>query len=289
MQLAHISTAWYGATIVTIGFVVLVPLVLGFALHRRLRVGWRYFAFGALIFFLFQLITRVPAVEIIQAILTPQLKASPALRWAWYVILALTAGLFEEVGRFVGYRWLMGKENKTWNKAVMYGAGHGGLESMLLVGGLGLLTLIQLLIIPSLNLSSLPAATQKQIADQFAAIAAQPAWLPLLGGYERVCAIAFHIAMSVVVLQVFRRGQIRWLWVAVLSHFAFDFSAIAVAQVLPALGVSNATLVTLATEGVVAVGALLALWLIFALRDGSSAPAVDGSALAESSVAPANE
>jgi uncharacterized membrane protein YhfC len=289
MQLAHISTAWYAATITTIVFVVLFPLVLGFVRHRRLGVGWRYFWFGALIFFLFQLITRVPAVEIIQAIITPQLKASSALRWAWYIILALTAGLFEEIGRYVGYRWLMGKEEKTWNKAVMYGAGHGGLESMLLVGGLGLLTLIQLLIIPGLNLSSLPAATQKQITDQFAAIAAQPAWLPLLGAYERLCAITFHIAMSVVVLQVFRRGQIRWLWLAVLAHFALDFSTIVVAQVLPAVGVSNATLVALAAEGVVTIGALLALWLIFALRDGSLAPAIDGSAPAASGVAPAGE
>jgi uncharacterized membrane protein YhfC len=171
----------------------------------------------------------------------------------------------------------------------MYGAGHGGLESMLLVGGLGLLTLIQLLIIPTLNLNSLPAATQKQVADQFAAIAAQPAWLPLLGAYERVCAITFHIAMSVIVLQVFRRRQIRWLWIAVLAHFALDFSTIVVAQVLPAVGVSDATLVALAAEGVVTIGALLALWLIFALRDGSSAPEADGGAPAASSLAQESE
>jgi uncharacterized membrane protein YhfC len=289
MQLAHIGAGWYAAIIATIVFVVVFPLALGLVLHRRLAVRWRYFWFGALIFFLFQIISRVPAVEIIQAIIAPQLKASPALQWMWFVILALTAGLFEEIGRYLGYRWFMGKEEKTWNKAVMYGAGHGGLESMLLVGGLSLISLINVLVIPTLNPSTLPADTQKQIADQFAAIAAQPAWLPLLGGYERVCAIAFHIAMAVVVLQVFRRGQIRWLWIAVLVHFAFDFSAIAVAQVLPALGVSNATLVALLTEGIITVGALLALWSIFALRDGSPPRAADASAPSAPGLAPAGE
>lgn len=272
MQLAQISPAWYAATIGAIAFVVLFPLVLGFALNRRLRVGWRYFWFGALIFLIFQMLTRVPAVEIIQAVITPQLQASKALLWGWLLILSLTAGLFEEIGRYLGYRWFMGKEEKTWRKAVMYGTGHGGLESMLLVGGLGLLTLINVLIIPTLNPSALPAATQKQIADQFTAIAAQPAWLPLLGAYERVCAIAFHIAMSVVVLQVFRRGQIRWLWIAVLAHFTFDFASVSVAQVLPLVGVSDRTVIALATEGVVTVGALLALWVIFALRDPLTAP-----------------
>jgi uncharacterized membrane protein YhfC len=286
MQLAQIGTGWYVATIATIVFVVLFPLVLGFVLHRRLHVSWRYFWFGALIFFVFQIISRVPAVQIIQAVITPQLEASKALLWAWVFILALTAGLFEEVGRYLGYRWFMGKEEKTWDKAVMYGAGHGGLESMLLVGGLTLISLVNVLIIPTLNPSTLPAETQKQVADQFAAIAAQPAWLPLLGAYERVCAIAFHIAMSVVVLQVFRRGQIRWLWVAVLAHFAFDFATVAAGQLWPMLGMSDATARALATEGVVTVGTLLALWAIFALRDRSDSASAAGGGAA---IAPVGE
>jgi hypothetical protein len=91
------------------------------------------------------------------------------------------------------------------------------------------------------------------------------------------------------VLQVFRREQIRWLWVAVLAHFAFDFASIAAAQVLPSVGVSDATLVTLATEGVVTLGALLALWAIFALRNNRPAPATtDGARVTEPLSAPAN-
>jgi hypothetical protein len=33
--------------------------------------------------------------------------------------VALTAGLFEEVGRYLGYGIFMRNEEKTWNKAVM--------------------------------------------------------------------------------------------------------------------------------------------------------------------------
>src|SRR5215467_9912701 len=49
------------------------------------------------------------------------------LLFAW----ALSSGLFEEVGRYVGYRVFMGREEKTWSKAVMYGIGHGGAETIL--------------------------------------------------------------------------------------------------------------------------------------------------------------
>jgi uncharacterized membrane protein YhfC len=277
MTLAHIDTAWFASAMSAIVFEILFPLLLALVISRRLKVGWRYFLYGALVFFVCQLILRVPAVQVIQTLISPQLQASPALLWGWLFILALTAGLFEEVGRYLGYRIFMGREEKTWNKAVMYGTGHGGIESILLVAGLGALTLVNLFLIPSLNLSSLPADQQKQVVDQFAAIAAQPGWLPLLGAYERLCAITFQIAMAVVVLQVFRRGQIRWLWIAVFAHFAFDFAAIGVAQGLPLLGVTNATLITLAAEGVVTIGALAALWTIFALRDSPSglAPSVE--------------
>jgi uncharacterized membrane protein YhfC len=33
--------------------------------------------------------------------------------WSWLVVLALSAGVFEEVGRYVGYRLFMRGEGKT--------------------------------------------------------------------------------------------------------------------------------------------------------------------------------
>src|SRR5262245_9700280 len=115
----QLSPARIGLTIAAIVFEVLLPLALALIARRRLGVGWRYFGYGALIFFLFQLISRVPATLAIQAAIGPQLQASRTLLLAWLVIASLTAGLFEEVGRYVGYRWLMRREEKTWAKAVM--------------------------------------------------------------------------------------------------------------------------------------------------------------------------
>lgn len=131
----HLHGGWVAAEIVAIGFMLLYPLALALIARTRLGVSWRYFGFGALIFLLFQILTRIPLTTVVGAVFGKQIKASPVLLWSWLAVLVVTAGLFEEVGRYIGYRWLMRREDKTWNKAVMYGLGHGGLESMLLVGG----------------------------------------------------------------------------------------------------------------------------------------------------------
>jgi uncharacterized membrane protein YhfC len=259
---ATVNSGWIAFDIVAIVFAILYPLVLAILARRRLGVSWRYFGYGALIFFLFQLISRVPLVTILGNVLGPQLASSRAFLLFWLIALPLTAALFEEIGRYVGYRWLMRKEEKIWDKAVMYGLGHGGLESIVLVGGLGLVSLVNILVLSNINLNILPASQHAQVLQQFAAIHAQPAWFPLVGAWERLWGIPFHVAMSVVVLQVFRRGQIRWLWLAVLLHTLLDLSATLLPQWLGP-GFSTSLLI----ESVVALFGVLSVWIIWRLRE----------------------
>ena len=113
----QISNAWVAAMIAALLFDILYPLALGLFARRRLGVSWRYFGYGALIFVLFQLISRVPITLAIQALIAQQLQASRAALIAWIAISALTAGLFEELGRYVGYRWLMKGERKPGPRA----------------------------------------------------------------------------------------------------------------------------------------------------------------------------
>ena len=57
------------------------------------------------------------------------------------VFYGLSAGLFEEIARYLTYRfWL--KDSQNWKSGLMFGAGHGGIEAMIL-GALALLSLIQ--------------------------------------------------------------------------------------------------------------------------------------------------
>jgi uncharacterized membrane protein YhfC len=74
--------------------------------------------------------------------------------------------------------------------------------------------------------------------------------LPLLGTVERIFALADHLALSVLVLQVFVRG--RWLFIAVVWHGLLDgvsvyasghFSAPALEGVLACFGVASIAIV----------------------------------------------
>src|SRR5580765_5292708 len=108
-----------GSYAVAIGFDILFPLLVGFFIHRRYHVRWRFFLYGALVFFLSQIVIRIPLTQVVQAVFGAQLQASETLLYAWLAVLALTAGIFEEVGRWLGYRFLI-KHDRTWRVGLMY-------------------------------------------------------------------------------------------------------------------------------------------------------------------------
>ncbi|HEY7975638.1 MAG TPA: YhfC family glutamic-type intramembrane protease [Ktedonobacterales bacterium] len=257
------SAAWWVAALVATIFEIALPITLVIIAHVWLKVDWRYAGYGALIFFLFQIISRLPLIQVMQYFLLPAIKSSRPLLIAFLLFAALTAGLFEEVGRYLGYRWFMGREEKTWTKGVMYGLGHGGLESIVVVAGLGSIQLLNVWLLTSTNLDIVPAAQRATAARQLATLAAQPAWLPLLGGWERICAIAAHVMLSLIVLQVFRRGSLGWLWLAIGLHTLLDGVTALLPQFVHLGGIDN----TLLVEGFVTLFAIGSMWAIVALRD----------------------
>ncbi|MGC8873695.1 MAG: YhfC family intramembrane metalloprotease [Chloroflexia bacterium] len=240
-----------------------------------MRAPWRYFGYGALVFFVFQILTRVPAMQLLQRGLKDVLAASPRALFAWIAFAALTAGLFEEGGRYLGFRILWKKdEAKGWPQALMYGAGHGGLESMLLVGGAALLSLIQVLALSQLDLQNLSLTPEQleQVRQAREAIAAATWWMPLLGALERVLALTIQISLSVLVVQVFVRGRFFWWWLALGYHFVVDLvTALALQWGQKWLGQEVASLVV---EGIAALFAFLSAWMIYRLRPQAATEAV---------------
>ncbi|HEY1297799.1 MAG TPA: YhfC family glutamic-type intramembrane protease [Chloroflexota bacterium] len=262
-------------------FVVLYPIALGIWASHRLHVRWRYFLFGAAVFLVFQILTRLPALRVLDPMVEPRLGASSILTWTWLVGLSLSAALFEEVGRYVGFRVFMRREEKTWAKAVMYGLGHGGLESMLLVGGTGLLSLISLLSIQVGGLGQVPAEQRAATVQQIQTLASQPVWLSLLGAWERLWTLPIQVACSVLVLQVFRRGSLVWLWLAIAAHTLVDLTTVGLGQ---ALGASVST--SLIVEAAIAGFGAVAVWLIWRMRaGGESVPAAPVPAHADAEMA----
>ena len=252
--------------LVAIAIDILFPLLLALWVGKKYGVRWKFFLYGALVFFVCQLLTRVPAIQVIQYLLRDALQASQPLLIGWLTIAAVTAGIFEEGGRYLGYRFLWRREGKSWEKALMYGVGHGGLESILLVGGLAIVGLVNVIVLSSMDTSQLPVTGERlaQVQAAQAQIAAMPWWLPIVGGIERVFAMSVQVSLSVVVLQCFLRESLKWLWAAMGYHALVDLAAVILNHFIgTGKGMGPGVLWV---EAVVGVFALFSLFLTVRLR-----------------------
>ncbi|HVG63640.1 MAG TPA: YhfC family glutamic-type intramembrane protease [Hyalangium sp.] len=242
---------------VAIALDVLMPVAAVLWARRRLGVAWKVVWVGALAFTLSQLLTRVPLTQVAQYFLRDTLKASALAMHVWIAVLSVTAGLFEETARLIAFKFPL-KDFRRWKDAVGFGLGHGGLESALLIAGMATLGLINVIALSQMDLSTLPLQPEQleQVRAAQEKITALRWWEPLLGAYERLTALILHVALSVLVLQRFLRGQRRWYWLAVGFHALANEAAVLVARAAGAV----------AAEGVMTVVALLALWIILRLR-----------------------
>jgi uncharacterized membrane protein YhfC len=186
---------------------IVYPLALAYYLKRSLGTDWRVFFIGCALF-LASLI-RIPLNNYATVAILGTDLGQYTMTMV-YVFPSITAGVFEEGARYIAYRSLV-KEH-TLENGLMYGAGHGGIESIFLVGA----NVLSVGVILLTNPATIPAS-------QLAAIEATPLYLPFVGFYERIMAIIIQISLSVVVLESFRKRDMRYLAAAILIHFALNF------------------------------------------------------------------
>ncbi len=245
---------------------VAMPLALGVVLARRLKVGWRLYAAGAATFIAAQAL-HLPFNRWALGTLFERLGLTGA-RAGWPLVgvamlLGLSAGVFEEGARYLVYRfWL--KDARTWNEALMFGAGHGGIEAIVL-GGIAAAALLQAAALRGADLTTLvPAAQVDAARAQLAAYWSAPWYAALLGAVERAFALCLHLSMAVLVLQAFTRRNLVWMGAAIGWHALSD--AVAVFAAL--------TWGPYLTEGLIGLVAIASLGITWALRQ-PSAPALE--------------
>lgn len=244
----------------TINFVLMIamPIALGVFLARRFKLGWGLWFIGAATFLLSQVV-HIPLNLGLTALFANKILPPPPEAWTPFfnpIVLGLTAGLCEETARYLVYRFWI-KDARTWRAGVVFGAGHGGIEAII-VGGLAALSTIQLFVWRGVDLTTLgippqqlPLA-QKQLADFWSA----PWYASLLGALERALTIPFHVAMAVIVLQVFKRRNLLWLGVAVGAHALVDAVAV----------YASATVGPYWTEALIAGFSAMSVIMLFALK-----------------------
>ncbi|NLH51036.1 MAG: YhfC family intramembrane metalloprotease [Myxococcales bacterium] len=207
-------------TLVLVGlFNLLFPIVAGIIWRKKTDGKWLYFILGYVTFFVFQIMTRVPAVQLASHFLADWIKSSPVIEWSWLVMLCFTAGLFEESGRYLVLRYIL-KPPHRWHNGVFFGLGHSGME-MLFLGFGSMIGNLYLLFAP---VAKLPAAVQEVRAQ----LEVLPLYMPLVGSVERILATFAHIAFTLLVLRAVRAGRraVRWWLAAIAAHGLLNLVAV---------------------------------------------------------------
>lgn len=210
---------------------ITIPVVLIVAWKMYSKKSLVPFWTGIMIFIAFSRVLEMVPHMVFLVLDSPvsRLINSNAVLYAIYG--GLMAGLFEETGRYVAFRFLL-KNHTAKETAVTYGIGHGGIECILILG----VTYIQYYaygqLINSGSMEKMIAAYQadasskealEQLIDTIRSITRPMCYL---ADWERVSAMMVQIALSILVFQaVYVAGKTYMLWVSVALHMMMDFPA----------------------------------------------------------------
>ncbi len=232
-----------------------LPLALGAIIARRRSVGWALFGIGAATFVGSQLLHLPFNWLVDSAGVLPDPETSRRNLLVVALFAGLSAGLFEEVARYLAYRF-WARDARSWGAGLMVGAGHGGVEALLL----GFVAAINVAFIFGFRhgyfTGIIPQEALPLVQEQVTAFFSAPYYQTVLGAAERFFALCVHLALSLLVMQVFTRGRFFWLLLAIGWHALLD--AVAVYG-----SVSWGIEVTEALVGLVALLSLGIIWRLY--------------------------
>lgn len=246
MMDAHVSAAAMGGLV----FSALISIGVPAALFIYLKVKWKaniwpFFA-GCIVWVMFVLILENMLHVLVLSVCSARGFTLQEHIWLYGIYGGLAAGLFEETGRYWAMYIYMRKEPKPVN-ALMYGAGHGGAEAILLVGiNYIIYIVVALLINNGMAGQWLEQGVDETLIEQLIALFqdTEPAVF-FIAGLERLLAVALHIMLSVIVYRSVLEKRLPYYVLAVALHAGIDCVIVWLAALLPSLFLVEAVLALL--------------------------------------------
>ncbi|MFE9078007.1 YhfC family intramembrane metalloprotease [Bacillus cereus] len=177
------------------GLIFTTMISCGLPLVALLYAFWKKhyipYMLGVLAFVVSQILIRIPILNYVNGTSTNFQMFSVMQPVLFVLLLSLSAGIFEEVARFIAMRYFM--KQRDWQSGFLFGAGHGGIEAVLIVG------------IPVISL--LLSQTVIQNGDSY-----------YFAGIERIFAMVLHIGLSIIVLHAVVQKKFRYVVYTILIH-----------------------------------------------------------------------
>jgi len=202
--------SFIAAIIIEIG----VPIALAVIFRKKFKVSWAIFFIGLALFIVS--LVRIPLNSYVSEMLRYYFMGTNLVLVS-ILFPSFTAALFEEGFRTLGIGLII--RGKSYEKGLMYGAGHGGGgESMILVGLSLMVNFILYKFMPVIGGLDLQG-----LKTQFEAVS----WfMPLVGAGERILAIIIQIAFSVIIMHAFLYKKYYFIVYAFVAHLVVDFVAV---------------------------------------------------------------
>lgn len=145
------------------------------------------------------------------------------------------AGLFEETGRYIAFRFVLKRQQKNDYNALMYGVGHGGIEMIMLMVPVMLNNLIYSLMINTGTMSQAIEGLTGAQADAMNSVVIQltsaSPMLFLLNPLERIAAVILQLSFSVLVWFAAKQKKMFILFpITILLHMLVDAIAVIASQ-----------------------------------------------------------
>ncbi|WP_029233495.1 YhfC family intramembrane metalloprotease [Butyrivibrio sp. VCB2006] len=230
---------------------IALPIVLAIYWRKKSNADLKCLVLGMATFVLFALVLESICHRIV--LYLAGIDASNIKKHIFFYAIygGLAAALFEETGRYVVMKFLM-KNNLRKENSLMFGIGHGGIESIIILGATYIGNIVTSIIINTgamdIAFAEMDEATKSTAIAQLEPLWTTPAYSFYMAGLERVLAIAFHICASFLVYRAVKGKNISFYLIAVLLHFAMDAGIVLLANVF-----SNVVLVELMLLAFVAV------------------------------------
>lgn len=209
--------------VLTLLFLIAAAIILPVFIRKKWETAISPYFIGYGVFFVFVLILE----QLMHlAVLGAAGEALTGNMWLYALYGGLAAGIFEEAGRFLAMKLMMKKHHGKPHNALMYGAGHGCFEALMLVG----LTMVNNLIYSAMInagqaqvlVDAVPEEQKETMRTVISQLCDQPAYMWAMTGFERVTAIMLQISFSVLVWTAVVNKKTAFLPLAVFFHAFVD-------------------------------------------------------------------
>lgn len=225
-----VSTMSLAAMLFTLLFSIILPLGLFIFFWKKKGCDTKPFFVGCIMMFVVGLVLKPMASSLLLS--TGLGSVLQENIWVYAVYGGLLAALFEETGHYLAFRFFLKDNRDDNNNALMYGAGHAGLEVfyILFLGMIGNLFMAMMMNSGTMA-ASMEGMTAENIAQLEASMVALAETSPLLylaSIVERLAEVVLQMSLAVLVWFAVKDGKKnRWLYpAAILIHMVTDAIAV---------------------------------------------------------------